>query len=780
MASCLTFTSLATRLLDAGAGVGSLTAAAVAELGTRKAHGRTIKATVCELDVELANRLDETLRLCGEYSKGKGIKFDSKVITEDFIVTAVAKLRAPRSGKGSYNCAILNPPYGKLHGESKYRQMLRSVGIEASNLYTAFLSLTVKLLEPNGEMVAIVPRSFCNGPYFKSFRELLLGEMAIDAVHLFKSRTSAFAEDDVLQENIIFHAVKTKKQPKTIKITSSHGAEEEASLQLVTPDRLVNPKDPECFIRLVTDETERHISEFMGKLTSTLEDLGLRVSTGKVVDFRAQSCLRRTPSDNTVPLIHPTHFRDGWIDWPRLGSKKANAITAGKKTASIIIPAGIHVLVKRFSAKEERRRVVAAVFDPARVSCERVGFENRVNYFHADGEGMTLALAKGLTAYLNSSVVDMYFRETNGHTQVNALDLRSMRYPTKLKLEQLGRAIGKKFPNQQELDRMVEHELLEMEDGSAARCAMSAKRRIEEAVSILKAIGLPAGHQNEKSGMVLLGMLVLDVDSPWSDAKATSRRISQLVDHCARQFGSRFSIARPEAFARRVLRQFVSAGLVVPAPDRIRQGCKPEKCFRIAAGAIELFRAYGSCNWDKAIATWSASSIGLRDVNLAALQQITAKLPAGGKVSLKQIPQNLLIKYVVEDFCTRFTPEDEVLYLGGTRGRPTVCREEKLAKLGVTVGDDGKMPDVVIYSGKKKRLLLVSAVAGRTRVREKRYREMKDMFTTATCEFVLVTTFLDRAEMRKHLHDITWETEVWVAEAPAHLIHFNGERFSGS
>jgi adenine-specific DNA-methyltransferase len=123
------------------------------------------------------------------------------------------------------------------------------------------------------------------------------------------------------------------------------------------------------------------------------------------------------------------------------------------------VPAAIYVLVKRFTSKEERRRVVACIYDPERIRAELVGFENHLNYFHVGGRGLPMNLAKGLTAFLNSTLVDVYFRQFNGHTQVNAADLSNMRYPTRSKLEKLGCKIGKIFPSQTDLDALVEKEL---------------------------------------------------------------------------------------------------------------------------------------------------------------------------------------------------------------------------------------------------------------------------------------------------------------------------------
>jgi len=194
----------------------------------------------------------------------------------------------------------------------------------------------------------------------------------------------------------------------------------------------------------------------MASLDASLSDLGLTVSTGRVVDFRAKELLRAQPGRNTVPLIYPCHLQDGFVEWPNGRTRKPNAIELGPRAEDLLVPEGHYVLTKRFSAKEERRRVVAAVYDPTRVAAARVAFENHLNYYHVRGSGLPVTVAKGLAAFLNSTLVDAYFRQFSGHTQVNAADLRSLRYPGWNSLVALGRRIGKSFPTQEELDRLIE------------------------------------------------------------------------------------------------------------------------------------------------------------------------------------------------------------------------------------------------------------------------------------------------------------------------------------
>jgi adenine-specific DNA-methyltransferase len=312
-------------------------------------------------------------------------------------------------------------------------------------------------LAPDGELIAITPRSFCNGPYFRPFREHLLDRVSLTRVHTFESRDHAFRHDEVLQENIIFRAVRTRSQQPAVLLTESRGPDEApARAAQVAFDRIVRPNDPERFIHLLIDENDHALAAAMQSLPCTLDDLGVAVSTGRVVDFRARQWLRADPEDATVPLIYPTHFASGRIAWPKPGSKKPNAIVRCDGSADLLVPSGIYVLVKRFSAKEEPRRIVAAVFDPADVPCEVVGFENHLNYYHARVHPLDAALAWGLALFLNSTPVDAFFRQFNGHTQVNATDLRALRYPRAEVLRHLGAGGPDSLPAQDEIDRRIE------------------------------------------------------------------------------------------------------------------------------------------------------------------------------------------------------------------------------------------------------------------------------------------------------------------------------------
>ncbi len=450
------------RILDAGAGIGSLLAACVVELCHRPRRPSRITVTAYEVDKRLASYLPAVLQLCQEQCSRVGIAFDGKVVADDFIRSAVDLLRPGifRSvERPRFNCAILNPPYRKINADSDERRLLRMIGVETSNLYSGFVAATQQLLEPSGELVAIIPRSFCNGPYYRNFRHSFLESMSLRRLHLFESRKLAFLDDDVLQENVILHAEKkphSGKSPDYILLSHSVGPDDDLlSIRPVRYEDVVYSDDPDSFIRIVSSEQSQQVAERMRRLPCSLDDLGISVSTGRVVAFRARRFLRRHFEEQTVPLIHPTHVRDGTVTWPQEPARKPDAVAVTEQSSDILVPNENYVLVKRFSSKEEKRRVVAAVYEGSRISTSAVGFENHLNYFHRSGQGLELPLARGLATFLNSSLVDEYFRQFNGHTQVNATDLRSINYPSWDQLTILGHEVPVNFPNQHHLDQIV-------------------------------------------------------------------------------------------------------------------------------------------------------------------------------------------------------------------------------------------------------------------------------------------------------------------------------------
>ena len=434
------------RLLDAGAGRGALTAAFIARW--RKLDGGShIVAHSYEMD-DLV--LDDLRKTAQEFRRLEGI--DTEIFDGDFIERAATMICL---GKGPrYTHAILNPPYKKINTASHHRAFMRAAGLETVNLYSGFVGLAVALMEKGGEIVAIIPRSFCNGPYYQSFRRFIFARAAIRHIHLFDARNKAFKNDGVLQENIIIRLTRSAPQAEVTISTSTDDTFSDYRESVHAFTSIVSPADNESFIHIPTGDDSDLLTG--PAFQYRLDELGLAVSTGPVVDFRMKDDLRADPEPGTVPLIYPGHFTRDGFEWPKPGFRKANAIRHTRETAKWLMASGYYAVVRRFSSKEERRRIVANVVEPAALPTKFVGFENHLNVLHERNKPLDEFIARGIAVYLNATAVDLYFRRFSGHTQVNATDLRTMRYPSRDAIVALGQwAKRNPQPSQEAIDAQV-------------------------------------------------------------------------------------------------------------------------------------------------------------------------------------------------------------------------------------------------------------------------------------------------------------------------------------
>jgi len=663
----------------------------------------------------------------------------------------------------------MNPPYKKINSNSPHRLALRQIGVETSNLYTAFLALAIKKLVPGGELVAIVPRSFCNGAYFRPFRELLLDEMALRSIHVFEDRNKAFGEDDVLQENIIFHAVKGARQGKVTLSASSGAGFDDLSHRNVSFEQVVEPGDSDRFIRIATSATDQAVRDRMAAFPFVLSDLGLDVCTGPVVDFRLRDDLRDMPEAGTCPLIYPGHVVGDRVVWPKPDGKKPNAIAITPESKKWLMPDGCYVVVRRFSAKEERRRIVAAVYGPP--IGDWVGFDNKVNVIHCDRAGLDPTLARGVATYLNSTLLDLYFRQFSGHTQVNATDLRMLPFPSLEALTRLGERSGAP-------DVLLADEFGQTPDGDP----LTLRQKTAEALVVLEQLGLPRAQRQERSALVLLALLNLGPDSPWSDAGNPRIGTTPIMDFISERYGKKYAPNTRETIRRQTMHQFMQAGIAVANPDKPERAVNsPKWCYQIEPNALALLRQFGSATWDAQLAVYLEIRPTL--VDQYARQREMAMIPLvinGGKeITLTPGDHSALIKQIIEVFGPSFAPGADVLYVGDTGNKVGHFDTAALAALGLTFDLHGKFPDVVLHCRRRNWLLLVESVTSHGPVDPKRHAELAAMFKASAAGLVYVTAFPDRRVMAKYLPEISWETEVWTADAPTHLIHFNGERFLG-
>ena len=612
-------------LLDPGCGSGSLTAAFIDE-AIRRNKLTSINIDAFDIDRLIQPFIDETLALCVEKSKKHGVSIDVNFILDDFIFNKTKRTShgaeatsAPVSSnvrlftnKSGYSHVIMNPPYKKIATKSEHRKALKSVGIETVNLYTGFVALAIQQLDRGGELVAIIPRSFCNGVYYQPFREFLLRETAIKHIHIFDSRSVAFADNDVLQENIIIHLIKGVKQQK-VKITSSPAADFEINektqsitaidqtTRTVTFTSIVQPKDRRKFIHIAANERDQAVIDRLSYFNSTLEDLGIQVSTGAVVDFRLREDLRQDLESDAVPLIYSTHL-DKVVNHPK-NSKKPNAILVSERSRNWLWQnSGNFVIVKRFSSKEEKRRIVAAHYSGS-LPGKLIGFDNKLNVFHSAKQGFAKDLALGLYVYLNSTLLDKYYRLFGGHTQINATDLRTISYPDLKTLKLLGNKAHSANLSQKQIDEILEEELAKMVGNNDNPLAVQEK--IDQALEILVLLGMPRAQQNERSALTLLSLIDLKPNGSWSDLKRPMKGVTPIMKWCKEFYGKKYEPNTRETFRRQTLHQFIDGGLCLYNPDRPdRPVNSPKACYQITTELFDVLVKYGTDEWETVLADW--------------------------------------------------------------------------------------------------------------------------------------------------------------------------------
>lgn len=426
-------------LLDPGAGEGILGITLTEQLNST---AKSIRASYVEFDADTY----ETLQAKLQNQTGR-----AKAIHGDFTDIALRW----EDDKVKFSHVILNPPYFKLRVDSAISTKLQKRGIQITNIYAAFVWLSARLLKDDGELVAIIPRSFCNGPYFLRFRDYITSDLSIDGIHIFTSRNKAFSGDSVLQENVILHISKRTQTPYVTVTYSDDHTFEEVATRLVPFEQIVHPSDATKTIHIPGKDQETHLNEL---LPCRLSDLGANASTGPVVDFRLEENVFTESRKGTIPLLYPAHMNGLLAHWPKEDLTKkgqyyqpvepANASLLSDKSSPLfdknVLPLdGHYVIVRRFSSKEEKRRIFATVVAPDQFKSKYISFENHLNYFHLNKHGLDQELAYGLWAYLNSTILDEHFRKVSGHTQVNVTDLRSLPYPAEKQIRELGKYVRK-------------------------------------------------------------------------------------------------------------------------------------------------------------------------------------------------------------------------------------------------------------------------------------------------------------------------------------------------
>ena len=420
------------RILDAGAGTGILSCALLERMEQIE-FVQSIELTCYENDNNILDLLKENLQAYKENSK-KNIHIE--IITDNYITSQYLEFNHMSCGNlKKYDFVIGNPPYMKISKDAPEAAAMPEVCYGAPNLYFLFAAMGLYNLTDDGEMVYIIPRSWTSGAYFKRFRQYFLTEGKLEYIHLFVSRNKVFDKEDVLQETIIIKAKKTYIVPEKVMITSSQSNSDFDNLtSLKVPYSLVVSGN-DFYVYLVTGEREVSVLERLNKFNKTLPDIGLKMKTGLTVDFRNREILRDVEEEGAIPLFYPQHIKQGEVKFPI--QKENEYVVASKR--GLIQDNKNYLFVKRFTAKEERRRLQCGVYLSKKYpQYKKISTQNKINFIDGLITEMSDCIVYGLYVILNSTLYDEYYRILNGSTQVNSTEINAMPVPDLESIQEMG------------------------------------------------------------------------------------------------------------------------------------------------------------------------------------------------------------------------------------------------------------------------------------------------------------------------------------------------------
>lgn len=785
-------------LLEPACGSGVLVCALIERL-IAKQKMLEISVTAYETDKELAELSRQVFEIASQKAKKHNIELRWRVFQEDFILACLpdeqpSLFNADKSRPGSFDFILSNPPYFKLNAEDTRVKVVSGRLNGHTNIYTLFMALSAKLLSPKGKACFIVPRSFCSGVYFSELRRDLLKDVTPLSVHLFQSRNDVFKGDDVLQENVIFSFEKSSHQEHrywagTVSISASADETnlEETIFRQVSFRHFLRDQDSLLFFRLPTGILDEQILDAVDRWDGSLERFGLQVSTGRVVPFRAQALLREhvKAGDGTVPLLWMQNVKPYQVEFPLERFGKPQAILANDP--SLLVPRSNYVLLRRFSAKEDRRRLISAPFIGEQFDCQQIGFENHLNVISKKKGALSKYEAIGIAAILNSAILDRYVRIVNGNTQVNAAEIRTLPLPPLEVITDIGKKIeGVSNPTSEQIDRIIFSTLwqtnLLAEEFPMIQETRITMGKIEQAQEVLESLGLPSAQQNEISALTLLALAQLSERSAWKSAANPMLRVHDILVEIKQRYGREYAENSRETIRRRVLHQFIQAGIVVQnADDPSRPTNSGLNNYMLSDLALEVIRAYGSPTWNRKCKAFLDRQGRLLDIYQKSREQnkIPLQVADGAIYRLSPGKHNELQSAIVSEFGPRFAPGAKLLYLGDAAKKILIFEKDLLAKLNVPVSEHGKLADILLYDEKRNWLFLIEAVTAHGPISPKRHVELEKLLEKCTADRVYVTAFLDFATFKKFANEIAWETEVWIAELPSHMIHFNGDKFLG-
>ncbi len=452
MASFFDYIAEEYRILDPGCGTLVLGCSLIEHILQCNPNVKKIELVVYEIDENIIPLLNLSLEFLKEWCKRLNHVLEYTLICEDFILRNAdhlienADLFSQRPSL--FDIIISNPPYFKLSIDDKRVLAAKIVVNGHPNIYAIFMAIAAKLLSKEGEFIFITPRSFASGGYFKLFRQYFFKLIQIEKVHLFNSRKETFNRDKVLQETLIIKGRRTDNIDilSLVPISSSQGLKDIETPQVIylSHNELIDLKSEEKILYTpVTDSEKRILGQFKN-WTGNLNKYNIQISTGPVVSFRAWDFIQDNSENGNIPptpLFWLHNVRQMRLEWPIQKAGKGQFIKILPESRSLLVPNKNYVLLRRFSSKDDKSRLIAAPYLCSYIEADFIGIENKLNYIYRPKGHLDRNEVIGICALLNSPVFDTFFRIFNGNVNVSATELRDMPLPPLETIKEIGNSI---------------------------------------------------------------------------------------------------------------------------------------------------------------------------------------------------------------------------------------------------------------------------------------------------------------------------------------------------
>lgn len=435
------------RILDPGCGTAILTCALLENLINRNANLHFIDLVAYETDPDLISFSKKALDYLKIWLTIKNVRLLYVLHTKDFILDNAKYLNTNNLFENNFDVIISNPPYFKLAKNDLKSIAAKELVSGQPNIYSIFMGIASKLLNNNGELIFITPRSFASGNYFKAFRQLFFKTVQLDKIHLFNSRKDTFNRDSVLQETVIVKAINEPINPnKEVVISSSLGIKDifEPTIKFFLSSEIIDIQSEAKILHLPTNDKEESILNLVTSWKNNLIDYNIQISTGPVVSFRSWDYIQSNYQNKAVllaPLFWLQNVNKMYLEWPLALKDKGQFIKIESNSKSILIPNKNYIFLRRFSTKDDKSRLIASPYFCNYIKSNFIGVENKVNYIYRKNGHLDRNEVTGLCALLNSELFDTYFQIFNGNVNVSATELRGMKIPILAEIKEIGNKI---------------------------------------------------------------------------------------------------------------------------------------------------------------------------------------------------------------------------------------------------------------------------------------------------------------------------------------------------